>query len=407
MTRFTVVGGTALVSVCGILTAYPLKAQDPVETIDVRLLTPVSSAAADGAPVRAISLADPLAAEPLLPPGCELRGSVRVDRDVTRRRKRVALRIEFTEVSDSQAVPHPLVATLHEVDNARETVAEDGAVIGLEPLRVVPSKLETVLLLLAHAHPFLLATAEGVKLARHEATGPGVAYGPGTDMRLALRGWDHAQGLRCGTAPALVPASAGLRVHVAGWPLRTTTAMPDRAADWLNVAFVGPRQALESAFAAAGWMTAARASLQADVKTFVAVASHHGYRSGPVSRLLLDGREPALVFQKQNNTFSKRHHIRLWQTDDRVEGRAVWLGAATHDTGIEFSKVEARLTHRIDGAIDRERAKVVADLAMTELVDWITLVARPGVPPSSRNASGDAITTDGFLAVVYLKDTGF
>lgn len=56
-------------------------------------------------------------------------------------------------------------------------------------------------------------------------------------------------------------------------------------------------------------------SAQTLKSSFFAVADHHGYKTTPVSTLLISGREPGLVFQKQLNTFAKRHHIRIWATD--------------------------------------------------------------------------------------------
>ena len=127
--------------------------------------------------------------------------------------------------------------------------------------------------------------------------------------------------------------------------------------------------------------------LRRDARTFFAVAEHHGYSTGPVSRLTLDGVPPAYVFQRQTNTFSKRHHVRVWPTRWQVAGLAVWLGAATHDIAIEFSRASHSFTHRIDGDVDGERAKVVADLVDAGAVAGFGLMARPSVAGSAVNAA--------------------
>src|SRR5437762_623424 len=59
----------------------------------------------------------------------------------------------------------------------------------------------------------------------------------------------------------------------------------------------------------------------------------------------------------------QRHHVRFWRSD-RVDedGRPVWLGAATYDCGVEFSRRTGQITHRIDADIDRERDTLVQDL---------------------------------------------
>ena len=119
--------------------------------------------------------------------------------------------------------------------------------------------------------------------------------------------------------------------------------------------------------------------------------------------LLLDEKPPDLVFQKLNNTFAQRHHLRVWKRPDTFAGKPVWVIAATHDTGIEFSEQNRTFIHKIDSQIDRERAKVVNDLLFTGRVVSVALVERPDVPQHSQNATGDVLETDGMMAVLVLQ----
>jgi hypothetical protein len=81
----------------------------------------------------------------------------------------------------------------------------------------------------------------------------------------------------------------------------------------------------------------------------------------------------------------------------------VWVAAATHDTGIEFSQQDLTFIHTIDPLIDRERAKIVADLLLTGRVSALALVPRPDVPKATKNATGDRVETDGRMAVLALR----
>jgi hypothetical protein len=74
--------------------------------------------------------------------------------------------------------------------------------------------------------------------------------------------------------------------------------------------------------------------------------------------------------------------------------------SSTHDTGIDFSERDRTFIHKVDGQIDRERAKVVADLLFTGLVKSVALVERPEVPTRIENATGDSLQTDGKMAVL-------
>jgi hypothetical protein len=163
--------------------------------------------------------------------------------------------------------------------------------------------------------------------------------------------------------------------------------------------FLGSRQDLENAFQAAGWSTADQLNARSKLETFRAMTEQRGYKEAPMSVLFLEELPPDVVFQKQNDTFNLRHHLRIWHRPVRFHGQEVWVCAATHDTGVNFSEENRTFVHTVDGQIDRERAKVINDLLFTGLVKGLSLVDRPAVPRSLFNATGDKIETDGRMAV--------
>src|SRR5271170_4115903 len=130
------------------------------------------------------------------------------------------------------------------------------------------------------------------------------------------------------------------------------------------------------------------------------MAEMRGYQEAPVSVLLLDGRAPDLVFEKINDTFNARHHVRIWQRPGVFAGKQVWVCSATHDTGISFSEENHTFIHKIDPQIDLERAKVVNDLLLTGMVRGLSLVERPDLPQDMFNATGDPLKSDGSMAVL-------
>jgi len=130
------------------------------------------------------------------------------------------------------------------------------------------------------------------------------------------------------------------------------------------------------------------------------MAEMRGYQEAPVSVLLLDGRPPDLVFEKMNDTFAARHHLRIWKRPGTFGGNPIWVCAATHDTGISFSDETRTFIHKIEPRIDVERAKVVNDLMLTGLVRGLSLVERSDLPQELYNATGDAPKTDGGMAVL-------
>jgi LssY C-terminus len=185
-------------------------------------------------------------------------------------------------------------------------------------------------------------------------------------------------------------------------PVRTSTPH-GTPSDLINLVFLGSQEAVTNAFLQAGWRTAENLDLKTETETFFAVAYHHSYREGPVSSLLMDGQKPALVFEKETNTFAKRHHIRIWHQQQNFEGVPVWIGAGTHDTGIDFSRKARTFSHSADGDIGEERLKIENDLIFTGEVAASGLINRPAAPRSFQNATGDQLQTDGAIAVIRLR----
>ncbi len=133
-----------------------------------------------------------------------------------------------------------------------------------------------------------------------------------------------------------------------------------------------------------------------------ALAENRGYNEAPVL-LLLDGKPPDFVFEKTNNTFAQRHHLRVWRRPGSISGKPIWTIAATHDIGIDFPDADGTFIHRIDPMVDREREKVVNDLLFTGRVRAFELVDRPHVPRHTSNATGDRIETDGKLSALLVE----
>ena len=208
-----------------------------------------------------------------------------------------------------------------------------------------------------------------------------------------------------GPAAKLVPMEDedGLYSFVNRQPFQTWAEKPAKPSDITNLMLIGTQQQIEQAFKDAGWASAAALSSDTKFETFRAMAEQRGYKEAPVSVLLLDKRPPNLVFEKLTNTFAQRHHLRVWRRPDSFHGKPVWVVAATHDTGIEFSEQNRTFIHKIDSAIDRERAKVVNDLLFTGHVRSVALVERTEVPQSGQNATGDNVTTDARMAVLALN----
>jgi hypothetical protein len=365
-----------------------------------------SKQARPGDPVSAILIAPVrVNGKELLPAGFLVAGEVADPSPAHRRLNHSVLLLHFGRLSGNANRAIDFHARVLDVDNARESVDADGVIHGLRPLRRKPDTVEDLLMLAAAAHPAVLAGMELGKFVVAEAEKPRIVYEPGVEIGLLLTsplsisGDPRPDVLR---EPASLRPTKDLRDLVDSLPQRTETHRRVKS-DLINLTFFGTAEQLRTAFTNAGWMAAQDLDMRTDVKTFLAVADHHSYRQGPVSLLTVGGEPPALVFEKEMNTFSKRHHIRIWQTGKRYMGAYVWIGAATHDIGISFSRKDKTFTHSVNPDIDLEREKVVDDLAFTGDVKAWGLVARPEAPRKFQNATGDNLFTDGAIAAVAMK----
>jgi len=310
------------------------------------------------------------------------------------------LALAFDKISDSSGRRANLAARLASVDDARESVDKDGRILGIIASQTGSGRLNQGIDKVTEKYSSLGELLGTIKQAVLKDTDANIDYEAGVEMTIQLTKALVWTGSVSGPNVRSVEPQSELEALANNQPFRTRAAKPPKDSDITNLMFLASQQDIESAFQAAGWSTAEQLSAKSKLETFRAMTEQRGYKEAPMSILFLDGRPPDLVFQKQNDTFNARHHVRIWRRPAQFHGQDVWVSAATHDTGIDFSEESRTFVHKVDGAIDHERAKVVNDLLFTGLVKALSLVDRPDVPVSSLNATGDKIETDGRMAVI-------
>lgn len=338
-----------------------------------------------------------------IPAGTVVSGQVKSIKSPTTAQERAELELEFTGLRDSAGDKTNMDATLVAVDNARESVDDKGKIAGILASETWSAKIDNSLSNLSSRLGKLADILGAAKKSVIKPTDPDILFEPGVEMSLKLSkpiAWKSK--VAAATVGAIEPA-AELATLVNAQPFQTVAEKPPKPSDITNVMYIGSKEKVEAAFTAAGWSTAAALSTQSKIETVAAVAEERGYKEAPMSILLLDGQKPDMVFQKQFNTFAKRHHLRIFHRPDKFQGHDVWVCSATHDTGIEFSAENRTFIHKIDSKIDRERTKVVNDLLFTGLVKGQAFVERPKVPTNGENATGDKLETDGKMAVLLLE----
>ncbi|MBC7501299.1 MAG: LssY C-terminal domain-containing protein [Herminiimonas sp.] len=173
----------------------------------------------------------------------------------------------------------------------------------------------------------------------------------------------------------------------------------------ISLVFVGSEEDLVGAFARAGWMRADLPTPLRVIREGLAALRNQPDPTGPATPAFVADRPQNLAFEKPETgaaSIRRRHHTRLWQTSYCVapKCRPLWVATASFDTGIELSRRLHLPTHRIDPAIDNERALIVADLiGVGATQEGIVKVSQSlhGI-----NAAGDPFSTDGRAIVLTL-----
>jgi opacity protein-like surface antigen len=382
--------------------------------LEIRLEQPISSyATKKGTKISGVLVA-PLTegGEMLLPLGTTVEGSVvsvrKVGLGVVHETARLDL--QFTRVVLADGTNVPLQCRVTEVENARESVDAQGRIQGIRSTATMSNRASGFVGSLAFGDPIaaIFTTAASASVLRFSE--PEISLPAGTEMIAELTAPIELPK----TAPILVPPIAttpeereALSKLVEELPFRTYTDKSNIPSDITNLIFIGSADEVERAFAASDWVQVDSLTAESTYATIRSVAENQGYKTAPMSILRLGGQAPTYAYAKTLNTFSKRHHLRVWASSlpwKGQTGQTVWTSSSTHDIGIGFSKKNKTFIHLIDTHIDNERAKVVNDLIFTGCVSNVQLVARPWIPKDAKNGTGEDLITDGRIAVLQLNE---
>lgn len=176
--------------------------------------------------------------------------------------------------------------------------------------------------------------------------------------------------------------------------------------DMVNFVLVGSRAQVEKALAAAGWTQVDRTKSEAAVRAIIETIRKKPYLELPMSELFLFGRAQDYGFARAEplSVVAERHHFRLWQAPWQTsEGEEIWIGAGTHDIGLEKDKRTGKTTHKIDPEVDKERDFIGQTLQDAGQVAGLGYVLPASPVRQATTATGAPYHSDGHLLVIILK----
>jgi hypothetical protein len=375
--------------------------------IELRLLHPVGTRISHaGDPIEAIVIAPVMTSRGtvLITPGATLSGRVesvgRLGLGLKRARATLGLQLDTLHIPDGPNLP--VHTRLGLIEAAKEKVSEDGVVGGIRPAANLSSTVSYYLVPILCLDPGFGLPVLAVKFLIARSPDSEIYFPTGTEFAVRLLDALEFAG-RPGTTTetSIEPLSssdlATARGLLAELPTQQADQGPKHPSDLLNILFLGDRGQLNRAFHAAGWVGAQEHSALTIYRMYHCMVQRTAYSAAPMGKLKLNGITSDAEYQKSLNTFSKRHHLRLWR---QAESDA-WFSAATEDISYRFHR--GHLTHASDPHIDDERAKVVNDLAYTGCLDSAAVIERSWeFRPDPDSAA--SIQTDGKIAVLRLND---
>jgi hypothetical protein len=163
--------------------------------------------------------------------------------------------------------------------------------------------------------------------------------------------------------------------------------------DPVNLVLIGEFSRLRAAFVTAGWTQADPLNLRSSWRMVVTFVLNRPYPTAPFSTLFLFGRGQDVGFQKAiDMSPRKRHHVRFWalsleRSDEPLNNpefwlnadrppigeAALWVGAATRDTGLSFTKFTFQFTHATANDVNAERDFIIAELNRSGAIGDVVL----------------------------------
>ena len=230
------------------------------------------------------------------------------------RHETAAIDLQFDRVIPQGDAAAEISARVVEVENARETVKK-GVIHGIRATDTPQGRINSRLKHLPTWNPYSDAVLIAFKAAFPIFPEPEIYYGPGTEIKLelssALRRSSTVENGLAGDDDAPSENILALDEIALSAPERTYTRQ-HKVADVINLALIGTRDQVETAFHRANWVGSDHFSKRAFFSQFYAVLNDSSYVRAPMMPMLVDERLPDMTFQKSLNSFSKRDHLRIW-----------------------------------------------------------------------------------------------
>ena len=177
-----------------------------------------------------------------------------------------------------------------------------------------------------------------------------------------------------------------------------------REGDMLNLILIAQKEDLERAFEQAGWVRVDKSKPAVIFWHMLCQRTH--YTKLPMASFYVFGRvqDYSYAMPDPASILNRRHHLRIWRTDYEVDGKPVWVGAATHDVAIVIDKRRVRFDHRIDPQVDAERDFIASNLAQTLLLTHEEYLTSADPVFEAQTTRGQTYYSDSRILLLELRE---
>ncbi len=199
---------------------------------------------------------------------------------------------------------------------------------------------------------------------------------------------------------------AGFRQALENLPCCTTNKEGTEQSDPINLVLIGKDGAIHGALLRSGWKETAAVSEGSGTEKKTYSRSKRTYQYAPVDPLYVFGRHQDGAFQKARESFPGQLQLRLWLAPIIYEGKFVFIGQISRQTGVRTAAEGKKVTFKIDPDVDEAREQFLQDLYFSQALIKYAYVEGVGsatmLEPRS-NERGDPYFTDGYRMVVWLS----
>jgi len=174
-----------------------------------------------------------------------------------------------------------------------------------------------------------------------------------------------------------------------------------KLAEPITLIILGNRRLIRKVFKKAGWYLAVPISLKTLFESGLAAAFNRSYRTGPMRSLFVSGKKHKLGFERptRSDTYRRRHHLRLWDTEFMLYKKPVWVGMLSYDRSFGLAKGSLSPTHHISAALNSEE-NFLADNLDIKTPQYVHL----SKPEEGIISIGDPYVWDGEALLINLAD---